>query len=579
MRLNIVNTASWLVAICLLAGSAEPRRHQRTRRFPFPLVDISDMVGFPAAEIDLLRRVRPGTETPTEELRYVPGDPDSGLSVAFGIGPKADVKFPYRLILPSVMFRDFALHAIFHPDIYNHFLRDTFGIDGSEQYLFAVVNPSETVVQLGLRLDSAAEGDPGKVTLLYTDVTMHVASQELTTFVLPKEAVGKHGWLRFSLTLTGNNVTLQILNCTTLEDIQMTHEISRIPKELPFDPASTLYIGQAGSIIGGRFVGAIQALRLFSIPALAPLCQDSSGFQGDMQLYGRVNTLEKDFSKTKREEEKKERKPDETFPVGQKGEKGDRGWEGAMGPPGQDGLQGPRGDKGDKGEPGMLRYEGVEPVIGEKGEKGRRGRKGVPGAPGPPGFDGLPGPKGEPGLGVKGDQGDMGPPGPPGMPAQLDDVFLGAGKGEKGDIGPPGFQGPRGLPGEMGPIGYVGEKGEKGHPGTPGPPSDIVGPPGPKGERGNPGPPGPPGIPAPWGETLEASTTQEPEGASSRPGAIGQVRTFDDMESLLRAQDSVRRGTLAFVLDEESLLIRVEQGWRHVALGQQVTLVEEFEAD
>lgn len=57
-----------------------------------------------------------------------------------------------------------------------------------------------------------------------------------------------------SVTATGNEVSLELLNCSTLEDVRLTQHVTRIPKELVFDKASTLYIAQAGPIVAGRFV-------------------------------------------------------------------------------------------------------------------------------------------------------------------------------------------------------------------------------------------------------------------------------------------------------------------------------------
>lgn len=67
--------------------------------------------GYPAAEVDLLRRVRPGVGSRAEGIQFAAGDPESGPSLSLEFGPRADVRFPYRLVLPSVLFRDFALHV------------------------------------------------------------------------------------------------------------------------------------------------------------------------------------------------------------------------------------------------------------------------------------------------------------------------------------------------------------------------------------------------------------------------------------------------------------------------------------
>ena len=51
-------------------------------------------------------------------------------------------------------------------------------------FLFAVVNPLETVVQLGVQLTPGAEGFTN-ITLLYTDSEVHFTSQRLATFAVP----------------------------------------------------------------------------------------------------------------------------------------------------------------------------------------------------------------------------------------------------------------------------------------------------------------------------------------------------------------------------------------------------------
>lgn len=89
----------------------------------------------------------------------------------------------------------FPSQAVFRSSRANLFRDDHLGPEldsvDVEEFLFAVLNPSETVVQLGLALT----GD-SRLTLYYTDVSMHITSQRLTTFRLPAQAKGAHGWLR-----------------------------------------------------------------------------------------------------------------------------------------------------------------------------------------------------------------------------------------------------------------------------------------------------------------------------------------------------------------------------------------------
>ncbi|CAH4028826.1 unnamed protein product [Pieris brassicae] len=300
---------------------------------------------------------------------------------------------------------------------------------------------------------------------------------------------------------------------------------------------------------------------------------------------------------------------------GKAGDRGDIGPSGLPGTQGASGLTGPKGDKGDSGPPGPVAISREEAVImtkGDKGEPGPRGKRGHPGAPGPRGAPGLPGPPGIPGTnGVSGDIGLPGWTGPPGI------------------AGPPGTQGPKGEKGDPG-IALAdleklkGDKGERGIDGTPGAAGKDGprGPPGPPGTSSNvqyipvPGPPGPPGPPgtsntnelpldtltdSPGINRLE-TTAGKPRDALQilrnlnnlmqyRQGAyhfaepldsLSESGDYDDEEdgrtiigtvlfkttdSLLRLGAKNPRGTLAYVIQEQALLIRVNNGWQYVSMG------------
>ncbi|GBO14489.1 hypothetical protein AVEN_80080-1, partial [Araneus ventricosus] len=74
---------------------------------------------------------------------------------------------------------------------------------------------------------------------------MHLTSQALTTFAVP-DFLGM--WTRIAVRVAMNNVTL-FYNCEEYASV----EVRRIPKKLVFDTASTLYIGQAGPLLSGKF--------------------------------------------------------------------------------------------------------------------------------------------------------------------------------------------------------------------------------------------------------------------------------------------------------------------------------------
>lgn len=58
--------------------------------------------------------------------------------------------------------------------------------------------------------------------------------------------------------------------------------------------------------------------------------------------------------------------------------------------------------------------------------------------------------------------------------------------------------------------------------------------------------------------------TQEPELPSTRivPGAV----TFQDREAMTKMSPASPVGTLAYVIAEEALLVRVNKGWQYIAV-------------
>nr|XP_050029372.1 collagen alpha-1(XVIII) chain-like [Dermacentor andersoni] len=500
------------VFVCFMAAQVATSQRS-TRSLPFPLRDISAAVGYPAAELDLLRRVRPsGSAASPETVRFAAGDPESGPSLALEFGPRADVKFPYRLLLPAALFRDFALHAVFRPAASHPGSGHAEAPSGSiedEQFLFAVVNPSETLVQLGL----AVSRDASHVSLYYTDVSMHLGSQRLATFRLPKQATGPHGWIRLSMTATGNQLSLELLNCSTLQDVRMAQHVTRIPKELVFDHASTLYLAQAGPILSGKFLGRIQTLRLFSVPVLVPLCQDTLGYQNDASGVPWVERAEPHGSRDKPASETEPWK--RSAEPGLKGEKGD---EGPRGPRGLIGLKGDKGEPGSKGEPGAsFKREDFIPEKGEKGDPGRRGKRGRPGPPGP---------AGPPGTVMKAEslhrptRYEKGPP------------------GQKGECGPPGPPGPPGAPGL--PMPWVDAT------------RSILE------ER----------------KDEDSDYGDEPPLPEMGPMTRKTV-AWRDAASFLKAASSQPVGSLAYVMESDELLVKLSQGWRRLAIGPPPTWVDD----
>ncbi|XP_017793295.1 PREDICTED: collagen alpha-1(XV) chain-like [Habropoda laboriosa] len=171
---------------------------------------------------------------------------DDGLDgfPAFGFRPSSEVKQPYRLYLPEKLPAEFTLMAIFKPT------------SSRTGYLFAVLNPFETVVQLGIRI-SDGPGTNQNVSLIYTNSDLHSHSEEVAKFTVPKLS---KKWSKIVIKVSTTDVTLY-LNCHEMA----RQRVIRIPLELVFDTASTLYIAQAGPHIQEKYDVSTQATLLLVI--------------------------------------------------------------------------------------------------------------------------------------------------------------------------------------------------------------------------------------------------------------------------------------------------------------------------
>ncbi|KAJ8938282.1 hypothetical protein NQ318_013021, partial [Aromia moschata] len=59
------------------------------------------------------------------------------------------------------------------------------------------------------------------------------------------------------------------------------------------------------------------------------------------------------------------------------------------------------------------------------------------------------------------------------------------------------------------------------------------------------------------------NTEQEPPSTRIVPGAV----TFQDRDAMTKMSSASPVGTLAYVIEEEALLVRVNNGWQYIALG------------
>ncbi|KAL3275606.1 hypothetical protein HHI36_020359 [Cryptolaemus montrouzieri] len=179
-------------------------------------------------EYDLLQAVEIPFLDP--KTQYIDGEGHDGFP-AFGFRAGSDVKVALRQILPEKLPAEFSIWI-------SAKLKSRRG-----GFLFAVVNPYDTVVELGVKI--APEGFSNTVISLFYSNASAVNSQVIANFSLPRF----HGkWARFAFQLTMDEVTL-FFNCNEVESVS----IKREPAELQFDSASTLYIAQAGPTLSEPF--------------------------------------------------------------------------------------------------------------------------------------------------------------------------------------------------------------------------------------------------------------------------------------------------------------------------------------
>ncbi|XP_011315032.1 collagen alpha-1(XVIII) chain isoform X6 [Fopius arisanus] len=458
--------------------------------------------------------------TTEDKNQYVDDGVDGFL--AFGFRPGSEVKQPYRLCLPEKLSGEFTIVATFKP------------MSLRTSYLFAVLNPFDTIVQLGLRITDGPSPNQN-VSLIYTNSDEHSHSEEIAQFTVTKLT---RKWSKIVIRVSTTDVALY-LNCHEVA----RQRVTRIPQELVFDTASALYIAQAGPHIQEKYDGLLQTLRLYSgLPQDLVRCSDIELFPTHAGSGDYSDPLEGgllDFDKFEQGEDNDKNEnnpppfitppppnPDGRGLKGEKGDKGERGESvrGSPGPPGPPGnlydlnddakrIQ-PQGPPGPKGEPGTctcnatdLRMnfmmpkmiEGPKGEPGVSGKEGKQGDRGLTGSAGPPGERGLPG-----SAGPKGDRGELGMTGPEGPQGQKGEPGRDGIAGEKGNPGPPGPPGkaddfsphdPLWIRTGMSPVsregitmrpGLPGQKGDAGMPGHPGPKgeSGITGSKGTKGEPG-----------------------------------------------------------------------------------------------
>lgn len=176
------------------------------------------------AEFDLLTAIKMENE---EGVHFVDGLDNFP---AYGVTKSAQIKSPFRFVLPPKL-NEFAIMATVLPET------------RSGGYLFSIVNPYDTLVQLGIQLTPVVN-EKYNISVIYTDFNKHVESQIIASFELNYSKK----WKSYAFEVQSDSITFYY-NCVQKEKVT----IKRDPTELVFDSASILYIAQAGPILRGNF--------------------------------------------------------------------------------------------------------------------------------------------------------------------------------------------------------------------------------------------------------------------------------------------------------------------------------------
>lgn len=106
-------------------------------------------------------------------------------------------------------------------------------------FLFAVVNSLETVIQFGVKVSTTLNNNLN-ISLVYNDPNVKTGSESLVSFSLPYDL---NLWIKFEIQVTNDKIAL-FHDCIKVHEVNVTKE----PRELVFESASTFYLAQAGKL-------------------------------------------------------------------------------------------------------------------------------------------------------------------------------------------------------------------------------------------------------------------------------------------------------------------------------------------
>lgn len=155
---------------------------------------------------------------------------------AFGFGPKSGISVPAGQLI-SKLSGDFSVIALFRPN------------KTSGGFLFAFVNPSNSIVQFGLELSESLYDHSVPSTdliLYYTNDHSAQISNVAGVFTVPEMILM---WNIIVIKVQNDSISLY-LNCSLHKEVKFA--MKRIP-ELSFEEGSTFYAGQSGLTKSRKF--------------------------------------------------------------------------------------------------------------------------------------------------------------------------------------------------------------------------------------------------------------------------------------------------------------------------------------
>ena len=156
---------------------------------------------------------------------------------AFNLTDRTNIAVDAISLLPQTLVGDFALLVSTKPS-------NQYG-----GYLFAVVNPLDTVVQFGIYLSHVIDSHMD-ISLYYTDSTKSDETVTIARFKVPEFT---KRWTKLAIKVKEDKISL-FLDC----DVESEYVISDRLPDLTLEEGSTLYLAQAGPVLSGRYVVSIQ---------------------------------------------------------------------------------------------------------------------------------------------------------------------------------------------------------------------------------------------------------------------------------------------------------------------------------